>query len=56
MRPTGFPIKISCESREALRPIYEGVVEFLEKERRADERMEERMRMERGGGGRETFY
>eukprot|EP00804_Cyclotella_cryptica_P001144 CCRYP_019763-RA/>CCRYP_019763-RA protein AED:0.19 eAED:0.20 QI:0/0/0/1/1/1/3/0/539 len=53
VRPTGFPIKISCESREALRPIYEGVVEFLEKERRMDERMEERRRMERGG---ETFY
>lgn len=56
VRPTGFPIKISCQSQEALRPIYEGVVKFLEKERKMDERMEERMRMESGGRGRETFY
>lgn len=46
-----MPIKISADSREALRPVYEGVKSFLEKEREREERM--------GGhsyGGRETFY
>lgn len=48
VRPVGFPIKISCGSREELRPIYEGVKNFLEKERKMDEkRMVE---------SHETFY
>lgn len=56
VRPTGMPIKISCSSREELKPIYEGVKAYLEKERKIEERMEERRIEERGGRGGETFY
>ena len=45
-----MPIKISCDSLEGLRPVYEGVRDFLEKEREMDEKRGY------GYGGRETFY
>jgi hypothetical protein len=51
-----MPVKISCTSEEELRPIYEGVVAFLEKERRMEEQFEERRMEYGGGGGGETFY
>jgi hypothetical protein len=53
VRPEGMPIKISCKSREALRPIYEGVVAFLEKERTMQDSYGETRADGRGG---ETFY
>jgi hypothetical protein len=56
VRPVGMPIKISCTSREELRPIYEGVLAFLEKEKQMDEQFEERRIHGGGARGRETFY
>lgn len=58
VRGTGLPIKISASTPEALYPVYEGIVGFLDKELRMKKmRMEQnRERMQMSGMYRETYY
>jgi len=51
-----MPIKIASKNQEELRPLYEGVLAYLAKERTMEEAYEKDGLNEQGWRSGETFY